>query len=89
VLQKHYSLPKNYQVHIPLSSPKPPRPLQPSQQQQQQQQGFGAGVYRQQSVGSMPFAGGGAAPPTQVRSGASTSMKRDGTLRAKQARKVT
>jgi hypothetical protein len=60
VLQKHYSLPKNYQVHIPLSSPKPPRPSQ-------QQQGLGPGVYRQQSVGSMPLGGRGPAPPSQVR----------------------
>jgi hypothetical protein len=61
VLQKHYSLPKNYQVHIPLS-PKLPRPSQ-----QQQQQGLGSGVYRQQSVGSMPMGGRGPAPPSQVR----------------------
>jgi hypothetical protein len=69
VLQKHYSLPKNYQVHIPLS-PKPPRPSQtPAQQQQQQQQqqhGLGQPVYRQQSLGGVPMAGRGSSPSNQV-----------------------
>jgi hypothetical protein len=72
VLQKHYSLPKNYQVHIPLS-PKPPRPLQPQQQQQQQQLGLGQPVYRQQSLGGLPVAGRGPVTPSQVSCGAAAA----------------